>query len=138
MNKKRLTALADWLEAGAPHQHIRFTMTTFLRLFDKDGNDVSLFADTKDVCSTACCMAGALVQTYAPEQLAQDGHVKIPPIKTIAQRIAGLNEKQADALFIPVTIPYVDVTPQKAAQVVRHLLATGNVDWRVAGFENPD
>lgn len=137
MNKKHLAVLADWLERGAPHAHIHFNMCTYLTPIDKDGNDLPYFSPVEDICSTACCMAGALVQTYAPEKLVTDGRISyISPISEVAARLAGLPSPQAFQLFIPPNIPLASITAQKAAKVVRHLIATGTVDWRVAGYEN--
>lgn len=138
MNKHRLTVLADWLERGAPHAHIRFDMRTYIAKFDKNGRvlpDCDVNVKPEDVCSTACCMAGVLTQTYAPHTLVRNGRVILGvPIWRIAAQVAGLTRTQAYLLFVPPTIPLNRITAKEAAKVVRHLVATGVVDWRVAGY----
>lgn len=123
MNKERLEIIATWLEAGAPHKHgvDGFSMREYRR---------------SDGCDTVCCIAGAAQQFFAPEA------VGLPEsIHAAAQLLLDLHDTHADRLFMPLN-DFADfsagpnkpgyVTPMRAAKVIRHLMATGEVDWSVA------
>lgn len=149
MNKQRLEHLAQWLEAGALHERITFDMDEGIS-FKVDDFD----PDRPTDCRTACCLAGAAVQFFGDETwLAEamrrqyserdafDKHLTLPfwgpygqqrghnNVLSKATELLGLTRAQAKSLFVPGGwLPdYND--PQWAARTIRHLIATGKVDW---------
>lgn len=132
IHRKRLEILADWLEKGGETQHMKFRMDVFMILKDASGANTW---HPKLACSTACCMAGALVQTFAPREVFQQHPYSIDWLHE-AGKLSGLSFEKAMCLFAPSRVDMQEITATKAAKVVRHLLATGNVDWRVARFAN--
>lgn len=67
MNIERLTTLAEWLEAGAPHKRIKFDMSNGLVYYGLRSNDDGEPPDAEYVvnhCRTSCCIAGAAVQFF--------------------------------------------------------------------------
>jgi hypothetical protein len=128
VNTEKLTQLAEFLETE--HEEFEFSMSNFYVEVD---------------CKTIGCIAGAACflddnQPTRPFDMAE-----------IATANLELDEPQAGALFLPdestfyepgdpcrntwgatVVPDWSDITPKQAAAVVRHLIATGAVDWRVA------
>lgn len=137
MNKERLSKLADWLEAGAPHEHVEFDMGSFLGLTDANGN---MTQNVKEACGSLCCIAGCAAQFFAPDELVaaiEIGGVGYNVLH-IATKALDLDMKDARLLFLPPTndlayvgYSYDNITPKMAAKVIRHLIKTGKVDWRV-------
>lgn len=127
IHKKRLAILAEWLEAGGEAPHIKFGMYTYLKLLDKNGNETY---DKNEACNSICCMAGALAQTFGDPStnVLWLSHVGIG-ISEYARKLVGLDQIEGNALFEPAGLDFRSITPQQAARVVRHLIATGNVDW---------
>lgn len=128
LNVERLSELADWLEAGAPHKHITFKMNHFIdpKLID------STKPCTKDnICGTACCIAGAATMFYHPEVF----HVYTDVVMDVnyhdlAREALGLNDDQARQLFYANLSDLDYITPEWAAKVIRNLIKTGKVDWK--------
>lgn len=127
IHKTRLAVLADWLEAGGESPHIKFGMHTYLKLLDENGNETP---NKDEACSSICCMAGALAQTFGdPSKVLWWSGIGI---SEYARKLVGLNREDCNALFVPEWVDLRAVTPQQAARVVRHLIATGEIDWRVS------
>ena len=82
--------------------------------------------DMKNWCGAACCIAGwTNVLIPDDENAGKDEHHFF-----CAERKLGLTRIQALELFSPaLTIPYSEVTPQQAAEVLLRLAGTGSVDW---------
>ena len=82
--------------------------------------------DMKNWCGTACCIAGWTNVLITDDANApKDEHDLIA-----AERKLGLTQIQALELFSPaLTIPYSEVTPRQAADVLVRLADTGSVDW---------
>lgn len=137
-----LTKVAEWLENGAPHV-----------VLDKAGRVIDRFdmnygVDQSSGCGTSCCIAGAIVQFEGLGDLYSGGlgfwgdH----GVETLAHNFIGDDRRTLNMLFLPWDYfepvdgenydeqarPFSD--PEKAAKVVRHYLATGEVDWTIAGF----
>lgn len=109
MNKRRLGILARWLEAGAPH---------------KGGVDKFNMNNWKVVSKreTTCCIGGA-VQTW------WGMHCPIERYEAVG-KILDIGACAAGKLCRPETLTnWHKISPQWAARTVRHLMATGNVDW---------
>ena len=150
MNEARLVQMAEWLEAGAPHQYLKFDITTGIT-FDQR----PMSKDDIPTCATSCCIAGAAcfffndVPAMVEKELNQFGYctrVDWTDVTNEATDLLGLTIGQANKLFIPWTssqrhdddidalsyygrpITYND--PAWAARVIRHFLATGVIDWR--------
>ncbi len=126
MNIQRLTALAEWLEAGAPER--RFNMNKLL--------DTDTAPDPSNWCGTTCCIAG-YVYTKWVEPIPGDqeslGHTIL---EDAAAEALGLQYLVAEELFYFTTnatgpkFPWEDVTPQQAAQAVRNVIAYGEPRWK--------
>lgn len=124
MNIERLEIIAEWLEAGAPHRDGQgFNMETWSK---KDHTD---YAGAK--CGTVMCIGGAANQFFG-EGTAGLAMVDEPGVGI---EILGLTRKQTVALFYPYVLGalssrnWSSITPQHAARVIRHLIATDEVDW---------
>jgi len=113
MNVERLTEIAEWLEAGAPARN------------GVGGFDMSDFSQPAE-CGTAFCIAGAVLQWHYPGgfEAADEG---VESLGTAAGAILGLSYRQRTDLFFPSLFDTTDT--EHAARVVRHLIATGEVDW---------
>lgn len=136
-----LTRVAEWLEAGAPHRRSDGRVV--------HGFNMSHGVGTED-CGTTCCIAGAVCQFEGLGVLSYDGEMNFfgdtDGAGTLAAKHMGLSDEVASRLFMPfdhwVTEGAgVSVSdPEAAAKVVRHYLATGQVDWSVGvpGLEPRD
>lgn len=135
-----LVKVAEWLENGAQHVTI-----------DANGREIDSFdmeygVNEKDGCGTACCIAGAVYQfeglhgNYGPG----DFFCEVSPQAKKFLKGDDLTEEEQealDALFLPWDFfDYTDTEefsdPKRAAKVIRHLLATGIVDWDIDVKEN--
>lgn len=140
-----LDRVASWLEAGAPHV-----------LVGEDGRRLDGFDMEYGVaqgeCGTSCCIAGAVYQFqelgYAGNYANYWGEVA-PLTKDLLVGEKGESSHidncrdELSKLFLPWGYyeteeggresDYFNDTA-KAAQVIRHLLATGYIDWTVAGY----
>lgn len=69
LQKERLLALANWLEGGAQHKlqihgrEVVFDMAMGIQVLAEVGADFD-----PNTCKTACCIAGAAVEFFAPEK----------------------------------------------------------------------
>lgn len=107
---KMLLELADAIESESVCQ---FTMQTY-------------FIDTP--CKTAGCIAGTAIAKFMPISLQPENRENLDYIGTAAI-LLGLSPTQAIELFIPSAVPWQRVSPSQAADVIRHLAKTGQVDW---------
>lgn len=146
LNIAALDRVAKWLEAGAPH-------TATPGGIPVTGFDMSrgVAIDVKG-CGTVCCIAGAVCQfegvTNAEAgMLAEKGWGELGwwgtgGVASQAQEILGLTSEQADNLFMPEGYnsdewedewedDYRPLTAALAARVIRHLIATGDVNWEL-------
>ena len=86
-------------------------------------------------CGSNTCIAGWAVAFLGAEDQIwkyRKLHYGNSMIPEYAQELLGLSHSQSEKLFI--SIPYMDrdPTPRDAAMVLRHLAATGKVDWQAA------
>ena len=112
----RLDEIATWLETGAgevPNTDIvGFDMTYWIYRME-------------NACGTVCCIGGYVQERFASyvgpgEGLGYAG----------AGALLGLDPIQSCHLFDPYPkLDLGDVTPRWAARTIRHLIATGTVDW---------
>lgn len=140
MNIDRLTKLAEWLESGAPH--VADTITGI----PVTGFDYRVGLASAGDCGTVCCIAGAAAQFWgepAEDHLAEwvealQGPLPGPReaqffgpggIGQEASLVLGLDDDTAEGLFHDGEWDEPD--PQHAARVIRHLIATGTVDWSI-------
>lgn len=72
-------------------------------------------------CGTVACIAGWTHQVFKT-----GGHTISP-----AGYVLGLNEQESEALFLPEGWADDEIGPQQAVRTLRHLAATGEVDWTV-------
>lgn len=105
---------------------IRFVAHALLANETVLSNGENLQFDMKHWCGTACCIAGwtnILIPDHGQEST--DAHEFFS-----AERKLGLERHQALALFSPaLDIPYSEVSPREAAEVLIRLAETGEVDW---------
>ena len=119
MHVERLTELAEWLEAGAPHKG------------NVDGFNMNVF-EANDVpgCGTVCCIAGAANQFFGNDGSRENDSFHADDYA--AARL-DLDKQIAEDLFFVnaygESIDRCDITPAWAARTIRHLIATGEVDW---------
>ncbi|WKV20522.1 hypothetical protein 16Q_129 [Pseudomonas phage 16Q] len=137
-NKQSLIKVAEWLEDGAKHVNIN------------NGHKIDQFdmehAVTNNGCGTACCIAGAIVQfeglikpvlsgSAAFKDVVDDEtNEVVEGVCTLATNHLGIDESDASKLFVPWDYFEYDSysefsDPDRAAEVVRHYLETGVVDW---------
>lgn len=126
MNIDKLTEIAEWLEAGAPERKgvTRFDMTGYI----EDASETP-------GCGTACCIAGAAVQFDRDEPFKNNWDFITGRDESTANfdhyagDILGLDHEQRGALFFGRGVDLDEITPAWAARCIRHLIATGEVDW---------
>jgi hypothetical protein len=118
--KARLRFLRDFLRTLPPG---RFDMKYWAAT--EEGNPVSRQKFLTD-CGTAGCIGG---WTMALFQTGRNLH----QTTSSAGRFLGLDEEQASALFFPEGTAAWNAPQEGAANVLDHLLRTGEVDWSQAG-----
>lgn len=139
MNTELLVKLAEWLEAGAPHERITFDMNEGIVITDRK------FDPDKDIatCNTSCCLAGAAVMLFNKPQALKDHivdegdfgpFIAWQVVHAEARDVLDLDYEQSRKLFEPsFFFKYDDLQayndPAWAARTVRHLIETGVVDW---------
>jgi hypothetical protein len=151
MNKERLLKLADAIE-NKTDPKIGFQMENYI---------TTVKANIRERhCETACCIAGfanALFDTskYLQFQKLQAKRRDIIPYGNFgeiasfgknASNILGLASEDSNMLFYPEDycilpsgedfLEYKDITRKDAAKVIRHLVATGKVDWAIIDDDN--
>ena len=105
---------------------IRFVAKAILAQNTVLPNVERLEFDMKNWCGTACCIAGWTNFLITDDENARKGEHDL----FSAERKLGLTRNEALELFSPaLTIPYSEVTPQQAAEVLLRLADTGSVDW---------
>lgn len=136
MNVDRLTKLAEWLEAGAKHERIAFDMLHGISFVG-----ASPHPSTVTSCNSSCCIAGASVQFFGNvEALAeadesfgargyQTTHIDFDLIHGEAAALLDLPWQQSCELFLPGESLHEFNDPAWAGRTIRHLIATGEVDW---------
>ena len=143
LRNERLTELAEFFEAGAPH--FKFDITTG---FEYKGGDIHQALDGE--CQTAGCIAGFVfpkaVADLDPAAIEAGAVLGDEPddgtgewyqadwfyVKGEAQRYLGLTDDEAYDLFMgyrQVHIPGGRVTPREAANAVRNVMA-GRPAWK--------
>lgn len=139
MNVERLTRLAEWLEAGAPHERIKFDMTSGILVSVTEGFDPS----KPSACNTSCCIAGATVEFYGNVDALATTHgyatfyhdpkfreLGWNEVRDEAEKLLGLEWDVAEDLFVPADLEEVN-DPAWAARTIRHLIVTGEVNWEL-------
>lgn len=122
--QERLEEVALWLEQDSEYKGV-------------SGFDMEDWVDVETACGTTCCIGGAIIEfnREAAQKIRQrllDGNL-FDNEETIAAELAGLNEFTAHSLFFPFGIlGGWQATREQGAKVIRHLLATGEVDWAKA------
>lgn len=116
MNKKRILALADLIEQ---QQHTSFSA--------ESGFSMSSYVHE---CGTPSCIAGwASWLSFGKAPVLADEILLFDR----ARGYLGLKEDAAKSLFLPANYQDQDLyTPTQAAETLRHLAKTGEVDWSVS------
>lgn len=140
MNKRRLAAIARWLEAGAPEKKhvIGFNMNHGIVFNKLKETPKKTYA-----CGSTCCIAGAAVSFFNnPVKMLEnefqymDHHMKalsfLGGIKPEAMELLDLKYHEASRLFEPEVLnaDWSSITPAWAARCIRKLIKTGEVDWQ--------
>jgi hypothetical protein len=118
MNAERILKLADVIE-GLPHGTVDWASSI---------GELSAFNMSEWNCGTVGCIAGWTIKVFSK---ADDS----THYTTEARSLLGLSSEEAEGLFTPRCRDVEDyrrVKPTQAAAVLRHLVATGEVDWSVA------
>jgi hypothetical protein len=139
---ERLVKLAQILEDDAQSGNLpegieRFSMS-FGILFTGESK-------VRNECNTVCCIAGLAALTFSKDKVDQwfDVDVKLlelrsanwPLIADEAEELLGLSPDQSLALFTPSGYGAGDYdNPAWAARTIRHLIATGRVDWEATRY----
>lgn len=131
MNVERILELARRLEnLDPPRPDMGFDMRDYFM----SRNGVVFYALSygglawkPEECGTAGCIAGWTVAIWEPEEWREESF-----ISGIAADILELSEEESRRLFTPSSGQYPDcysAKPAQVARVLRHLAATGEVDW---------
>lgn len=135
MNKERILALADTIEKAANVVPTRYTNDKLIPL---DSFDMGTFK-----CGTAGCICGWALQVYDPGRI---GEIMDNPgpfdraqewVEAGAE-VLGISVDQGHVLFMPEDYIMDYVTAHDAAQALRHLAATGEVNWSHVDMEYDD
>lgn len=128
--RNALVTVAEWLEAGAPHK-------VLANGFQLDHFDMEN-AVVVDHCGTSCCIAGAVCQFEGLGVASRDDDGSLDwtgdeGAFELAYNFLGIDYDQAREMFVPWTFfsgedDSFNSAPRGAA-VIRHFLATGEVDW---------
>lgn len=127
MNIDRINALADFisqLDFVAPYEdRVGFNMSMFVNRTHRN--------DEQYDCGTPACIAGWATWL----DLGKPVVMKDNDILFNARDYLDISSGMAWQLFIPEDLPndlaLDDVTQKQAAKVLRHLAATGTVDWSI-------
>lgn len=143
LNIPRLTELADHLDS-VPDE--KFDLSNW---FSTEPGiplpDIKWDTLVTPGCQTCACIAGETLVLFAP-----DTAVTIPAVQHRAAELLGLTHPLNEWLFVPREYDSVvededtdepdvlpegwrmtDVKPDQAARVIRHLIETQTVDWRI-------
>jgi len=148
MHIERLTKLAEWLEAGGKHELVHFDMTSGIR-FSEEVEMERLTPEEINACGSSCCIAGAAVQFFnnpvamiraAIEDNDMYDTTEVPwhTVKEEAAELLELDSDVASWLFEPNYYAHIVDhynlgafnDPAWAARTIRHLIATGEVNWK--------
>lgn len=131
MNAENVNAVADAIE-----QHkiegLGFNMSAFVQEVGGGIKDHS-----GHPCDTVACIAGwaaAVAKSQGPDQLMAMDWDPHEAIDREASTFLGIDVDQEHELFFegPQNTFFSRVLPEQAVKVLRHLAATGEVDWSVA------
>lgn len=126
-----LERVAEWLESGAPHK-------VFSNGLEVSQFNMAYSVNVEAGCGTSCCIAGAVCQFegLGLEHREYDGGLAWEGengTSCLASEYLGIGAKDAFRLFTPwysFSGPsYAFNSAPRGAAVIRHFLATGEVDW---------
>lgn len=125
LNIERLTVLRDVIANLPPS---RFKMSTWVDVIDeeeddRDSNELTA-GDIKHDCGTCACIGG---WTDALFREPKDRPMQHSTLDT--GKLLGLTGGQTYELFTPKGVAWIEVTQEKAAEVLTRLIETGRVDW---------
>ncbi len=143
MNTEILEKVAQWLEAGAPHEqsggmgfHMGWLTTELSTVLECSDRELDPWVSPS--CGTVGCIAGAVVQFTRGSSLGYED------LAHEANKIIGGNTylDGTYSLFYPADLYHEDgregyyATPQEAAVAVRHFMVhqDGVSAWDAAGF----
>lgn len=124
--RERLEYLRDFLREKV--DPAKFDMQNFSA--DPSDGDFCSASQVRTGCGTTACIAGWCQALFTDDSIVDGSE---------AERLLGLGYMPAQVLFYANAYPmvgcaptYWDATPNQAANVLDHLLRTGEVDWSVA------
>lgn len=141
MNIPRILEIADMLEKRQLPDGWAFGMMSYVQEVDQICDFETVYLPGHDIvgqkearalnCKTAACIAGHVFLKYHPES--DPFNISSLSIAKIAEEDLGLDVDTACNLFSPpgMDLDYNVITPERAARVLRHLAATGVVDWSI-------
>lgn len=130
MNIANILKLADFLDMASPEPEFNNHLGEYVYTFaNGEGYSMGIWDSEGRTCNTVGCIGG-----WAAAFAKEDGDYSLSR-RSAAQNWLGITLIQDTALFTPMgwhsPEHAKEYTPQRAARVLRHLAATGNVDWSV-------
>lgn len=122
LDVEKLTYVAEWLEAGAPHKD--GGMAFYMDVWYGEVEEGEVFWEPWiSNCGSVACIGGSLEQFFGV-----DYHKE--PEKL------GLTKAQVNDLFYPWDSGNYQngskhLSPENCAEVIYHLIETGEVDWSI-------
>jgi len=132
MNVENILKIADWLRdtRGVDRERrLGFNMVSFRETREDISCNLIEHIRSRELlekgCETVCCIAGTACE------LLLDEPTDLENVRSTATRLLGLDTYEAFALFYTNDHPKIlkDITPAHAEHVLRHLAATGVVNW---------
>ena len=124
MNIERLEQLATAIEQEA--DGIKLNMNYW---YSEAEPDYPAYDWSNTPCGTIACIGGMADHLFSAKG----------PNETTTEETAknlGLTDRQANMLFFGYSDAFLPVSPAGAAKVIRHLIATGEVDWTILNKES--
>lgn len=94
---------------------------------DEDAKDGFSMTNYNHSCGTPSCIAG-----WAAWEANNRHSVRNGEVSSLALEHLEISQDIGEELFYPHGYSYNRQSPQKAAAVLRHLAATGEVDWDIS------
>lgn len=137
-DNNRLEEIAKWLDNGAIHVTEDVKYGFMMAYWKEDSLDMETVQEEYENvlnwmpgdCGGAMCIGGAAEEFFGTDEEC----LKHESGTSFGAKLLSLTYEDANKLFFPweeFTIDDFQITPEKAAQVVRHLIKTGEVDWSI-------
>lgn len=115
MNTQFIHKLANHIET-LPHS-----------FYDEGGFSMECYTHT---CGSPSCIAGWAIYLSNHSLTIADNGTDGDSLHALAAAILDISDYTANELFTP-NLRWADITPRQAATTLRHLAATGSVEWNL-------